>query len=195
MKCWNSGAVRIQMTWTPLLSTASFVPNWKLLARLLNGNQPDSRGHRPAAPERYVHFCSPSNGSNIRITPRHLPRISAKVYEPTSTANLTPVSPPIAQAFFEVMASQVKPGSTQPNFNKGLQQSTILIRRRPANSIRARDLVSHTQAGCLAAINSREAKPKRNAWQKGASMYVELSMKRKSCNRIARGVERSARTR
>jgi hypothetical protein len=25
----------------------------------------------------------------------------------------------------------------------------------------------------MAAINSREAKPKRNAWQKGASMYVE----------------------
>jgi len=86
---------------------------------------------------------------------------------------LTPLSPPIAQAFFEVMASQVKPGSTQPKFNKGLQQSAILIRRRPANSIRARDIVSHTQAGCMAAINSREAKPKRNAWQKGASMYVE----------------------
>src|SRR6266700_1426013 len=53
-----------------------------------------------------------------------------------------------------------------------------MIRRQPAYSIRARDLASHTQAGCMAAIYSCDSIPKGNAWHKGASMYALNSVSR-----------------
>jgi hypothetical protein len=71
-----------------------------------------------------------------------------------SEADRTIFSPQIAQAIFKVMASQVRPGLTKSEFNRGLQRSEALIRRQPAYSIRARDFASHTQAGCMAAIYS-----------------------------------------
>ena len=57
---------------------------------------------------------------------------------------------------FNVMASQVRPGSTKPERPRGPQQSIEQMRRRPAHSIRARELVSHTQAECKAALSSRD---------------------------------------
>jgi|ERR1022692_4479965 hypothetical protein len=80
------------------------------------------------------------------------------------------------KAFFKVMASQVRPGLTNPSFGTGPQQSVKVIRRQPAYSIRASDFASRKQAGCMAAINSCETKPKRNAWQQGASMYAGRNM-------------------
>jgi len=54
------------------------------------------------------------------------------------------------------MASQVKPGSIQPKRQLGLQQSAQQMRHRPAHSIRARELLSHTQAECKGAFFSRD---------------------------------------
>ena len=56
------------------------------------------------------------------------------------------------------MASQVRPGLTQPRGNLGLQESDRVIRRQPAHSIRARELASHPQAECMGAIFSCEIK-------------------------------------
>src|SRR5258708_30172279 len=61
---------------------------------------------------------------------------------------------------FNVMATQVRPGSTKPERHNGPQQSLEQMRRRPAHSIRAREFVSHTQAECKAAISTRDPKPK-----------------------------------
>src|SRR5258708_23093127 len=70
------------------------------------------------------------------------------------------------------MASQVRPGLTQPDTPRGLQQSAFLIRRRPAYSIRARDLASHSQAGCMGAVSSSDTKiDKETLGTMGASMY------------------------
>jgi len=49
------------------------------------------------------------------------------------------------------MASQVKPGSTQPAPFRGLQQSALLIRRRPAYSIRDSGIAA-SKSGCMAAL-------------------------------------------
>jgi hypothetical protein len=70
------------------------------------------------------------------------------------------------------MASQVRPGLAKPDVDTGLQESVNVIGRQPAHSIRARDLESQSQAGCMAAINSWDPEQKKNAWQQGASMYV-----------------------
>jgi hypothetical protein len=80
--------------------------------------------------------------------------------------------PPIAQAYFKVMASQVRPALIQPDCCMGLKQSALMIRRQPANSIRARDLASHSKAGCMAAIFSRDPKSKNTLGIEGASMYA-----------------------
>src|SRR5258708_15829925 len=70
------------------------------------------------------------------------------------------------------MASQVRPGLTQHDTPRGLQQSAFLIRRRPAYSIRARDLASHSQAGCMGAVSSSDTKiDKETLGTMGASMY------------------------
>src|ERR1700733_8423776 len=69
------------------------------------------------------------------------------------------------------MAPQVRPGPTQPTSSKGPQESEKVIRRRPAYSIRARDLESHAQAGCMAANYSCDPGPKKALGIKGASMY------------------------
>src|ERR1700722_16389037 len=57
---------------------------------------------------------------------------------------------------FNVMASQVRPGSIQPERQLGPQQSLAQMRHRPAHSIRAREIVSHTQAECKAALSTRD---------------------------------------
>lgn len=72
------------------------------------------------------------------------------------------------------MASQVRPGLTQPNLDKGLQQSGVLVRRQSAHSIRARDFASHTEAECMAAIYSCEPNRKEALGIEGASMYVQI---------------------
>ena len=59
----------------------------------------------------------------------------------------------------KVMALQVRPGSTEPELGTGLHESAKVIRSRPADSIRARDSQSHTQAGCMAAISTRNPEP------------------------------------
>src|ERR1035437_4584860 len=69
------------------------------------------------------------------------------------------------------MAKQVRPGLINPCGANGPQESAEVIRNQPAYSIRARDLASHSQAGCMAAISSCEPELKKNAWQLGASMY------------------------
>ena len=58
------------------------------------------------------------------------------------------------------MVLQVRPGSAEPEVGTGLRESAKVIRNRPADSIRARDFVSHTQAGCMAAISTRNSMPK-----------------------------------
>jgi hypothetical protein len=77
------------------------------------------------------------------------------------------------------MASQVRPGLTQPDRPRGPQQSAPLIRRQPAYSIRARDFLSQTQAGCMAAISSCETKADKEALGNvGASMYGPITAPR-----------------
>ena len=78
----------------------------------------------------------------------------------------------IAQAFFIVMAHQVKPRLTQPDRATGLRKSTYVLRCQPAYSIRARSLGLHQEAGCMAAILTCTARPiGRALGKKGASMY------------------------
>jgi hypothetical protein len=79
------------------------------------------------------------------------------------------------------MASQVRPGLTQPDTPKGLQQSAFFFRRRPAYSIRARDLASHSQAGCMGAVSSRDNQNRQKTLGTvGASMYGGIGTQPKS---------------
>jgi hypothetical protein len=79
--------------------------------------------------------------------------------------------PQIAQALLKVMASQVRPGPAQPASSRGPQQSALLIRRRPAYSIRARGQEPHQRPDVWLqsppVIQNEES-----AWHRGASMYV-----------------------
>jgi len=86
-----------------------------------------------------------------------------------------------------VMASQVRPRLTQPARYTGPQQSTGVIRRQPAYSIRARDFASHSQAGCIAAIKSCEEKPKRNALQGGGVHVCIEDLKVRNMSKSSRG--------
>jgi hypothetical protein len=91
----------------------------------------------------------------------------------------TTFSPPIAQAFFKVMASQVRPGLTQPYNGTGLRQSAKVIRRQPAYSIRASDSRRRTHRpnvwlrSLLVSQNRKET-----LGIEGASMYAVLMMRR-----------------
>ena len=79
----------------------------------------------------------------------------------------TTFSPPIAQALFKVMASQVRPGLTKPYTGYGT--STVRKSDQASTSIfhqGQRPSTSHSQAECMAAISSCEPKPKRNAWHR-----------------------------
>ena len=69
------------------------------------------------------------------------------------------------------MASQVRPGSTQPIPIQGHPKSVRVIGRRSAYSIRARGFAPQSEAGCMAAISSCDPETQRSAWQRGASMY------------------------
>ena len=57
------------------------------------------------------------------------------------------------------MALQVRPGLAEPDFGTGPHESAKVIRSRPADSIRAREQHSHTEAGCMAAISTRRPEP------------------------------------
>src|ERR1017187_9843791 len=87
------------------------------------------------------------------------------------------------------MAKQVRPGLINPCGANGPQESAEVIRNQPAYSIRARDLASHSQAGCMAAISSCEPELKKNAWQLGASIV------RCECNRDGSGSNASSKMR
>jgi hypothetical protein len=78
---------------------------------------------------------------------------------------------------FNVMASQVRPGSIQPVRQLGLQQSLKQMRHRSAHSIRAREFVSHTQAECKAALSPRDPEPK-----------ISLGMQGRPCKLPGRGL-------
>src|SRR4051794_18698265 len=69
------------------------------------------------------------------------------------------------------MASQVRPGSIEPWLLTGLQQSAVVIRHRPANSIRARGVALQIEAGCMGCNLPCDSEMQKNAWQRGASMY------------------------
>jgi hypothetical protein len=71
------------------------------------------------------------------------------------------------------MASQVRPGSTQPAFPQGLQPSVQLIGRRPAYSIRARGLEPQTEAGCMAAISSCDPEAQKTFGKRGRPCMEE----------------------
>ena len=77
---------------------------------------------------------------------------------------------------FNVMAPQVRPGSIQPGRQLGPQQSLKQMRHRSAHSIRARELVSHTQAECKAALSVRDPEPK-----------ISLGMQGRPCKLPANG--------
>src|SRR5580704_1791475 len=85
------------------------------------------------------------------------------------------------------MASQVRPRLTQPARYTGPQQSTGVIRRQPAYSIRARDFASHSQAGCMAAIKSCEEEQKRNALQGGGVHVCIEELQVKNMSRSSKG--------
>jgi hypothetical protein len=78
----------------------------------------------------------------------------------------------IAEAFFIVMAHQVKPQLIKPDRATGHQKSTHVLRCQLAYSIRARSLRLHREAGCMAAILTCEPKGMKKALASaGASMY------------------------
>lgn len=78
----------------------------------------------------------------------------------------------IAEAFFTVMAHQVKPRLTQPDRATGHQKSTHVLRCQLAYSIRASSPKLHQKAGCMAAISTCEtARSKERLARRGASMY------------------------
>jgi hypothetical protein len=71
---------------------------------------------------------------------------------------------------FDVMASQVRPGSTKPETFPGLQKSDLLVRRLPAYSIRARGQAPINEAECMGAISPCELDQKKVLGKLGASM-------------------------
>jgi hypothetical protein len=93
--------------------------------------------------------------------------------QPRSEVTDSLVPPQVAQASSSVMASQVRPGSTQPIFLQGPQQSVQLIGRRPAYSIRARGLEPQTEAGCMAAISSCDPEAQKTFGKRGRPCMEE----------------------
>jgi hypothetical protein len=71
---------------------------------------------------------------------------------------------------FDVMASQVRPGSMKPETFPGLQKSDLLVRRLPAYSIRAHGQAPNHEAECMGAISSCEPEQKKVLGKLGASM-------------------------
>jgi hypothetical protein len=61
-----------------------------------------------------------------------------------------------------------------------LEQRQVLDRHQPAYSIRARDLASHSKAGCMAAIFSCNPKPKKTLGIERASMYATEPLRKLS---------------
>jgi hypothetical protein len=78
----------------------------------------------------------------------------------------------IAQAFFKVMASQVRPGLTQPTRRQGTSTVRLIVQASTSKFHQGPRLRPHTEAGCMAAISPCDPELKESAWQNGASMYV-----------------------
>ena len=73
---------------------------------------------------------------------------------------------------FKVMASQVRPGLTQPTRRQGTSKVRLIDQASTSKFHQGPRLKPHTEAGCMAAISPCDSKLKESAWQNGASMYV-----------------------
>lgn len=78
----------------------------------------------------------------------------------------------IAQAFFRVMASQVRPGLTQPTRRQGTSTVRLIDQASTSKYHQGPRLRPHNEAGCMAAISPCETEPKEALGKTGASMYV-----------------------
>jgi len=82
----------------------------------------------------------------------------------------------LLRRYSKVMASQVRPGPAQPASSRGPQQSALLIRRRPAYSIRARGQEPHQRPDVWLqsppVIQNEES-----AWHRGVHVWMDSALR------------------
>ena len=78
----------------------------------------------------------------------------------------------IAQAFFKVMAPQVRPGLTQPTRRQGTSEVRLIVQASTSKFHQGPQLTLHTRPDVWLQSLPVISELKESAWQNGASMYV-----------------------